>query len=238
MTKKSKPFYTPILTHSTFKLHFPPSMQKQLRQCAFLSTLPQVAVPRELESKTGKRGIDHAYLCLHQGVLPIFRHIRTSFFGSWPKPSNASAGSLHALIVGGHCLLGTLLDTYLLSISPLAQGTTSTKRHHTQELVKNLALARQMTANNEGPTEKIGVLFQRELISISLFCSSVPQGGALLKNCTFSSRLSSYFKSWMGMTIFFISFYYCSSKERKAFLGNPSSVIIAAIVFDLFTHHC
>ena len=123
MTKKSKPFYTPILTHSTFKLHFPPSMQKQLRQCAFLSTLPQVAVPRELESKTGKRGIDHAYPCLHQGVLPIFRHIRTSFFGSWPKPSNASAGSLHALIVGGHCLLGTLLDTYLLSISPLAQGS-------------------------------------------------------------------------------------------------------------------
>ena len=92
-----------------------------------------------------------------------------------------------------------------------------------------------MTANNEGPTEKIGVLFQRELISISLFCSSVPQGGALLKNCTFSSRLSSYFKSWMGMTFFFISFYYCSSKERKAFLGNPSSVIIAPIVFDLFT---
>ena len=52
MTKVLEPFYTPLLLRTqscTFLL-----------LNAFLSTLLQV-VPREWQSKTGKRGIDHAY---------------------------------------------------------------------------------------------------------------------------------------------------------------------------------
>ena len=167
--------------------------------------------------------------------IPIFRHIRTSFFGSWPKPSNASAGSLHALIVGGHCLLGTLLDTYLLSISPLAQGTSTTKRHHTQELVKNLVLARQMTANNEGPTEKIGVLFQKEnSFPFLYFVQVYPKEVHCSRTAHFLlcyHPISKVEWAWLSFLFHFIT---VPPKKERLFWGIQAALLL----FLTCLHHC